>query len=425
MGDFAAKTKTKKTTKVRAKITPVLMALAIFLSGTFALRAVEFKLDANYNQEIWELNQQISDKRKEADSLRKQIDVYKKSLAGKQREIASLSYQVSTINQTITKISLEKEALELNVEEIKLQIKNAQLKIQATEEQISIHKERLAELIRTLYRTDQQYNLLAILATHDNLSDYFTQIQALQSIQDDVLGGLDVLGTLRIALVSEQEALDESRQSLESLQGELDLKKQALEDQKTVKYSLLDETRGQENTYQQLLEELRGEQDRINNDIVSLEQVAREQLNRQLKQGVRDLGSGPMIWPVPSREITAYFHDPDYPYRNVFEHPGIDIRSVQGSPIYAAASGYVARAKDAGMGYSYIMLIHDNGITTVYGHISGISVTEGSFVTQGQNIGSSGGKPGTPGAGRLTTGPHLHFEVRINGIPVNPLNYLP
>ena len=71
------------------------------------------------------------------------------------------------------------------------------------------------------------------------------------------------------------------------------------------------------------------------------------------------------------------------------------------------------------------MIIHDDVYSSVYGHVSAVSVKEDEYVSQGQVIGKTGGAPRTPGAGPFSTGPHLHFEIRKNGLPVDPLNYLP
>ena len=71
------------------------------------------------------------------------------------------------------------------------------------------------------------------------------------------------------------------------------------------------------------------------------------------------------------------------------------------------------------------MLMHNDELATVYGHISAFNVSEGQYIKQGDVIGLSGGTPGTLGAGWMTTGAHLHLEVRVNGRPVDALNYLP
>ena len=112
--------------------------------------------------------------------------------------------------------------------------------------------------------------------------------------------------------------------------------------------------------------------------------------------------------------------------KSIGEHSGIDIRAAQGTTLRAAAAGYVARVKyDGSTNYAYIMIIHADGFSTVYGHVSAVSVSQDDYVSSGQVIGKTGGTPRTAGAGAFSTGPHLHFEVRKDGIPVNPLDYLP
>ncbi len=126
----------------------------------------------------------------------------------------------------------------------------------------------------------------------------------------------------------------------------------------------------------------------------------------------------PTLWPAQGR-LTAGFgwrHDPLFPGRWEF-HKGIDIANRWGTPVYAAAAGKVVWAGwNGGYGKS-IVIDHGNGIKTVYAHLEKIEVRIGEIVKKGQEIGKMGS------TGR-STGPHLHFEVHVNGIAVDPLRYL-
>lgn len=127
--------------------------------------------------------------------------------------------------------------------------------------------------------------------------------------------------------------------------------------------------------------------------------------------------SSGFIWPWRGT-ITSYFGEPR---GGGSYHRGIDIDAYgrYGAPVVAAASGQVVLAtySDWGLGY-HVILQHDDGTQTVYAHMSEIYVTLGQYVNQGEPVGAIG-------CTGWCTGPHLHFEIRINGISVDPLDYLP
>jgi murein DD-endopeptidase MepM/ murein hydrolase activator NlpD len=408
------------------KIINILLTSA-FISAFFftpPVTATEYTINDLNNIETWQINQDINGKRSEIQELTRQIGVYKKNITAKQRELTSLSNQVSTLNESIGKINLEVDKVGLEMETLDLKIENTELKIQAKEREIEDQKETVAEIIRTLHRKQQDSSMVEILLLNDSFSDFLTEIDHLENMQDSLVKEVEGLNEIKIALNNDKDNLKTEVGELDILGSVLEGKKGTLDTQKSAKYNLMSITEGQEANFQALLEQTREEQEQINNDIVYLEQVAREKLNRELQQV--GLESNGLMWPVSARTITAYFHDPDYPYRWIFEHPAIDIAVPQGTPLRAAESGYVAKVKDGGQtGYSYIMIVHANNLSTVYGHVNQFSVSVDQFVSKGQIIGYSGGMPGTRGAGPLSSGPHLHFETRINGVPVNPLNYLP
>lgn len=132
-----------------------------------------------------------------------------------------------------------------------------------------------------------------------------------------------------------------------------------------------------------------------------------------------------LSWPVFG-PVSAGFMNASYKEYFGVEHRGTDIVVPQGTAVRSAADGIVFLARDGGAtGYSYILIGHRGGTATLYGHVSQILVATGQEVERGEAIALSGGEPGTHGAGPMTTGSHLHFEVVQNGAHVDPLRVLP
>lgn len=125
---------------------------------------------------------------------------------------------------------------------------------------------------------------------------------------------------------------------------------------------------------------------------------------------------GGMRWPLSGFRITTYFGQ-----RGAFQryHTGIDLAAPYGTPIVAAKAGRVEVAGWSSWGYGFhVVLDHGGGLETLYAHMSRIAVRPGEWVEAGQVI-------GYVGSTGWSTGPHLHFEVRVNGLVKNPLSYLP
>lgn len=129
--------------------------------------------------------------------------------------------------------------------------------------------------------------------------------------------------------------------------------------------------------------------------------------------------TGSYIWPIPSsRLITSLFGNRIHPVSGTTKfHKGVDINASVGAPIVAADGGTVALVGDDPLGYgTYVSLYHSGGRTTLYAHMSGVAVVKDQVVSQGQVIGYAG-------SSGISTGPHLHFEIAVDGALHNPLSY--
>ena len=335
----------------------------------------------------------------------------------------TLRNQVGLLDDRIEKAELDIDSTSIQVEQINLELDALAYALEQKAQEIIQHKNNIAEFIRLIHMNDQKSSI-EILAGYQTLTDFAADVQATQMLHATLSDSAQLLQSAKLELEERREEQEEQKIALEDLAELLSAKQQELTNQKGIKLSLISQTASSEKKFQGLVTDLRSQYEAIESDIVSIERQIRQKLEGQ--DAFSDSGDLIMSWPVPSKFITAYFHDPDYPYRHVFEHPAIDIRAAQGTPIKAPASGFVARARrcSSHLCFAYTLLVHQDGVSTLYGHMSKITVSEGEFVTRGQVIGYSGGTPGTVGAGPFVTGPHLHFETRVNGIPVNPLNYL-
>ncbi len=383
------------------------------------------KLEAKESQaKIVELEKKIDAQKKRVEEIQNQTKIYETRIQEKHSLRATLSNQLGLLEDEMKKLDLEIDATKNQMETVNLEIEKLQKEITEKNALLLTKKDELGSMIHSISILEEK-NILEMLLEHNQFSEIFSEIQNFQSVNQNIENVLTNILAEKEQLSAKILEEGERRRELENLNESLLRQEEQLKNQRGVKTALLTDTKNSESRFQMLLEEAKREQEKANSDIIALQREVQTKLEKLKKEEVLTQLSSDFIWPVPKNTITAYFHDPDYPYRYIFEHPAIDIRAGQGTKIKAAASGYVAQAKDAGYGYSYIMLVHNNNLATVYGHVSCILVETDSFVTKGQDIGCVGGLPGTRGAGRLTTGSHLHFEMRLNGIPVDPVPYLP
>lgn len=368
-----------------------------------------------------DLEKKIQEKQNDIEQIKKKMLTYQENIRAKQEEAASLRNQMSVLENEIAKTSLDIKASETEIAKTQLETRNIELQILAKEDSLVKQKFQLGNLLQNLHQNDLK-NELHVLLLNKSISEFFNQVEYTKELQVGLSDSLDKIKIEKTNLANKKNELDNKHQIFLQLKADLETQKQELDGEVVYKDTLLVQTKSSEKKFSELYNKAKQEQEAASAEITALEKKMR---NRLGSGTTKQLNFTSLAWPVAKNTITAYFHDPSYPFRYLFEHPAIDIRTPQRTEIKAPADGYVLTAHDAGMGYSYVALIHGEGLSTVYGHINKILVEEGDFVPAGSTVALSGGMPGTPGAGRLSTGPHLHFEVRLNGIPVNPLDYLP
>lgn len=380
------------------------------------------------------INAQIEEKKKRIAELQQQAEAYRQAADKALSEVKDIDSQIKSIDNQIAETNFAIQAKQEELDSLDLQMKALQQSIDLKTSAINGQKSKLADVVRQL-DANSRTTTLALVMTHNSLAEFYSQAEATASISQSLGDSIGVLKRLRRDLQSRQDELSATRDDQKQAQNQLQIQKQSTEDQKSLKDQLLSTTKRSADQLQTLVEQSAREEQQANATINALEAQLREKLSGASPDA--SFSSTGLIWPVGSRDISAYFHDADYPYRRfIGEHSGLDVRAPVGTPIRAAADGIVSAAFSPDYTYrngrkvsalNFVALIHPSiqGMSTRYLHLSAIYVQPDQVIKQGDIIGLSGGAWGAPGSGAYSSGPHLHFEVRLDGLPDDPLKYLP
>jgi len=368
------------------------------------------------------IDSQIDDLRSEIGQAKAEEGVLTEEIEAQTERIRGLEGDIEVLNGKVAKLEANLAAKRERLEELRDLYRYQTGRLELLTEQHAKAQRRLEERLVALYETDQP-DALAILLESGSLNDLIEQMQLLNEIgQQDRRFAAEIAAVkaeLRAArrktagtkaeVARVTAALAERAAVQRAARDELVAREGALVDARAGKASLLASVRDERHEDEENLEEMLAASAAIAAKIQAAQAAA------AAAQGAPTVGSGAVpaggfIWPVQG-VLTSGFGP-----RWGRMHEGIDIGAPGGTPIVAAAAGTIIFAGWLG-GYGNLTLIdHGNGVATAYGHQSAFTVTSGA-VSQGQVIGAVGSTGNS-------TGNHLHFEVRINGTPGDPLGYL-
>lgn len=372
------------------KVIPaIVLSCALLLSSGPVLRADELDDAIRDQQKLTEQANQVQGRLNQltytADKMKKDQDQLKAQISA---ATASLNQKQSAYNQAQAEVAASEKELQAKVE------------------QLDQRRLALAQRVRGIYENGQ-ISYLGILFESSSISDFITRIEYLSRLVDNDQQLLSDIRTEKDHITKKTEELKAARDQAAVLQAQAAAAKKDLDSKNgQLQVSLAANKKVQDELSDQI-EQLEKDSNAIGEKI--------RQIQRSRKGGVVGSVSN---WPLPGRyEISSPFGYRVHPITKQRKlHTGVDLPAPTGTAIQAAGDGEVIYAGWYGAYGNAVVIDHGEGTSTLYGHQSRIAVSNGDAVKAGQVI-------GYVGSTGWSTGPHLHFEVRVGGNPTDPLRY--
>ena len=383
----------KTNRKVVRSVICVLLALIFVVSLMTAL--IPVNASAASQSEINQLTQQ----RKELQAKQKEPQ---KTISNLRAKKAGIVEQKAALDQEMNLAQQEIEVVKEQITAYDQQIEDKGVELEAAKQEEEAQTVRFRGCVRHLEEYGQM-SYIAILLEATSLSDLLARMDMVgeviaynKQVQADMTAAREKVETVKAEL-------EDARVELQDKQSELETKQVELQQKSSEAAALLANLESNIDAYKQVLR--RQEEQNKKND-------------PSYDPGKVNGATGSMMWPCPScHTITSPFGWRYHPiYQTQKYHSGVDIGASYGATIVAADGGTIITAGSVSGYGNCVVINHGNGITTLYGHMSSIAVSVGQKVSKGQTIGYVGSTGNS-------TGPHLHWEVTVNGVRQNPLNY--
>lgn len=351
----------------------------------------------------------IEDKKAELEDVQRQMDEKDAQREQKKQEIGNAVERLIAAQNELAEAKRKLAAIESRQRALEIRIRQNEAALAAKQHDYDVTRKIYEKRLRDIYENGQ-VNYLDVLLGSADFRDFASRMYLLQRVIRRDFDLIDRLEVQKEALLEQKAQLEEIRHQLNFAYAEGQAEQKTVAQKTVERQALYEQALAEKAQLDAEYEELQ----RNSQEITAMIQRMEEEGRLMPQAG----GTGQLSWPV-NGEITSPFGWRVHPiWGTQIFHAGLDIGADYGDPVHAADSGTVVYAGWMGGYGNAVMIDHGGGMVTLYGHNSSITVGEGEQVSKGQTIALAGSTGNS-------TGPHCHFEVRIHGEVVSPLQYLP